>query len=190
MSDTIPGRGIPLGWRCSSLTSAQYARSSRLPAGRRAPGPVQAITFQGISMPLSTVLRIGAQLLQLAANRRAIITAVSVAHLAVAATAVGAQPTAPPASLSSLRALDLSLQELTKEVSLSVVQIFVTGYGPVGDASNGQTGVVIGPQHSSGSGVIIDAEGYIITNAHVVAGARRVQVVLPGRCRLGGRLAL
>ncbi len=31
-----------------------------------------------------------------------------------------------------------------------------------------------------GSGAVIDAGGYIITNAHVVSNARRVQVVLPG----------
>jgi serine protease Do len=31
----------------------------------------------------------------------------------------------------------------------------------------------------SSPGVVVDAQGYIVTNAHVVAGARRVQVVLP-----------
>ena len=36
-----------------------------------------------------------------------------------------------------------------------------------------------------GAGAIIDTDGYIVTNAHVVAGAQRVQVVLPC-CAWGG----
>ena len=37
----------------------------------------------------------------------------------------------------------------------------------------------MGRQRSVGSGFVIDAEGYILTNAHVVSGAQRVQIVLP-----------
>ena len=34
-------------------------------------------------------------------------------------------------------------------------------------------------ERSSGSGVIVDADGYIVTNAHVVENATRIEVDLP-----------
>ena len=43
----------------------------------------------------------------------------------------------------------------------------------------GDTNVVVGRQRSVGSGFVIDPDGYIMTNAHVVANAQRVQVLLP-----------
>ena len=62
---------------------------------------------------------------------------------------------------------------------MSVVQVLVTGYGPVDERTRGgETGLVIGRQRSIGSGAIIDPDGYIITNAHVVAGAKHIQIVL------------
>jgi serine protease Do len=140
---------------------------------------------------LSTSQLIGVQVPRLTGRRRFTIAAIGAVCLSVAVPAIGAQRTPPtPGSLSPLRALDASVQELTKQVALSVVQIFATGYGPVANRRDGQADVVIGPQHSSGSGVIIDTDGYIVTNAHVVAGARRVQVVLPGAAdSLEGSLA-
>ncbi len=85
----------------------------------------------------------------------------------------------PPAAASLLRDLSASVEELTTRVSGSVVQVLVTGYGAVDERSRGgETGLVIGRQRSIGSGAIIDPDGYIITNAHVLAGARHVQVVL------------
>ncbi len=38
---------------------------------------------------------------------------------------------------------------------------------------------MIGRQRAIGSGVIVDPDGYVVTNAHVVTGAQRVQVVVP-----------
>ena len=72
-----------------------------------------------------------------------------------------------------------SLDALTRKVWPSVVQILVSSYGPRNEGPPGSAGVVIGRQQSTGSGFVIDPEGYIITNAHVVNGARRVQIVLP-----------
>jgi serine protease Do len=79
-----------------------------------------------------------------------------------------------------LRALSASLEQLASQVSPSVVQVMVTGYGAVNPGGNGDIGIIVGRQRSVGSGVVISDDGYIVTNAHVVAGAQRVQVVLHG----------
>jgi serine protease Do len=86
----------------------------------------------------------------------------------------------PAAAHSPLRELSASLERLTNEVSPSVVQVTVTGYGQIGAPTAGDTGLIIGRQRTLGSGVIISEDGYIATNAHVVAGAQRVQVLLHG----------
>jgi serine protease Do len=81
-------------------------------------------------------------------------------------------------STEELRKTDQSVGALIRKVSPSVVQILVSGYGQVEESERGNTGIVIGRQRAIGSGFIIDPSGYIITNAHVVKGAQRVQVVL------------
>ncbi len=94
--------------------------------------------------------------------------------LALPGTAAAQAPAAAPA----LSDLSRSLQQLAAKVSPSVVQIFVTGYAPPDEEDQAATGE---PQleRSSGSGVIVDPDGYIVTNAHVVENATRIEVELP-----------
>jgi serine protease Do len=76
----------------------------------------------------------------------------------------------------TLRQFNASLVALTNRVSRAVVQIMVTGYGPAieeGDRYN------VSHQRRIGSGVIVDPEGYILTNVHVIEGAQRIRVSLP-----------
>ena len=75
--------------------------------------------------------------------------------------------------------LSQSIRELTARVSPAVVQIIVTGLGPAALASR-QPGLAA-RQYSGESGVILDPAGYLVTNAHVIEGARRIQVVLSDR---------
>lgn len=99
------------------------------------------------------------------------------AALHLASLALGAQDVR---RADSLRTLSDSIQSLTQSVRGSVVQVFSTGYSLGGDEaqSSGTTAGLVTRQSSSGSGVIVSADGYIITNNHVVQNARRVRVQL------------
>jgi serine protease Do len=77
-----------------------------------------------------------------------------------------------------LHGFNNSIRTLVTQVTPSVVQVMVTGYGPV-ESNRSTTSLILGKQQSIGSGVIVDSDGYIVTNAHVIRGAHRVQVNIP-----------
>ena len=84
----------------------------------------------------------------------------------------------PAATVAALGDLSRSLEDLSQKVSASVVQIFVTGYAPP-EEDDPHAAAQPTFERSSGSGVIVDADGYIVTNAHVVENATRLEVELP-----------
>src|ERR1700731_46358 len=82
-------------------------------------------------------------------------------------------------SANVLHQLNDSIEELVERVSPTVVQILVTGYGASEETQRGQTDLLVGRRRAIGSGVIVDPEGYIITNAHGVTGAQNIEVLVP-----------
>ena len=85
------------------------------------------------------------------------------------------------ASKDSLHQLSDSIEVLSQTVSPAVVQVFSTSCAVAeDDAVGGNTAIagLVTKQRSSGSGVILSADGYIVTNNHVVKNARRVRVQL------------
>ena len=77
----------------------------------------------------------------------------------------------------TLSAFSGEIRDLTARISPAVVQVYTSSFGAL-MGSVPQGAAVFGSQVATGSGVIVDPDGYIITNNHVVAGAKRVQVRL------------
>jgi len=97
--------------------------------------------------------------------------------VASCALAVHAQNGTKRNPVQALDQFSDSVQALAAKVSPSVVQISVTRFAPREEPGGGRTGLVLGREQVVGSGVIIDPEGYIITNAHVVSNALRIRVI-------------
>ena len=102
------------------------------------------------------------------------VTVIGVLAMSVAAcTSSGEPPTTMSDGNAGSNVVLTDVSELVKAVESSVVTVTLTQLQPdeLGDAMEVPAG--------AGTGVVIDEEGHVLTNAHVVAGARSVIVVGP-----------
>ncbi len=104
-----------------------------------------------------------------------------VLSLMLGVVSVAAQDVKPPAEpnpqkMDILKQLSASLEDVAQNSGRAVVQIFVRSYVP-GDTEE-TNGELLTAQNSSGSGIILTPDGYILTNSHVVKGAHTIKVQL------------
>jgi serine protease Do len=94
-----------------------------------------------------------------------------------ATSASAAKPPAKPnaSKMDVLRELSSSFEEISQHTGRAVVQIFVRSYVTAEDS---QTSDVLTAENSSGSGIIMSPDGYILTNAHVIKNAHTIKVQL------------
>ena len=83
-----------------------------------------------------------------------------------------------------LDAYSQTVTAVAEQVSPSVVRIEVQGAPPQGTEVRGEPGEPSG----SGSGFVMTPDGYLLTNSHVVSGAKRIQVTLQDGQHVPGQL--
>lgn len=84
------------------------------------------------------------------------------------------QSTSREGSTVTLKNLSAAVADVVKQVRPSVVQVRTIGYG----ATDGQEVGWVAARRGTGSGVILDSAGFIVTNAHVVRGTSHIEVWL------------
>src|ERR1700756_2202409 len=92
-------------------------------------------------------------------------------------TSVQAKLPIADTGLDPLHQVSASLEALSNRVSRGVVQIFSTGYKPDSERDH-RNADLLSRGVTSGSGIILASDGWIVTNAHLVQGGRRIRVQL------------
>lgn len=92
------------------------------------------------------------------------------------AVAQGTEKPAETKTPDALHELSAALESISQKAGRAVVQVFSTGFVINDEEESGETALLT-RQKSTGSGVIISENGYIVTNAHVVKG-RQIEVQL------------
>ena len=105
-----------------------------------------------------------------------LVFALAIASLMLQTTGAAAQ-TRPRVGSTSAE-LSSALEATTALVAPAVVELFTTSYTPANGLVPRTTDLVT-TERASGSGVIVDPEGFLVTNAHVVRGAQRLRVEIP-----------
>ena len=108
-------------------------------------------------------------------SRRLLTIAIGTLVLLTSASGAGAQPPTRPSALIDLTG---ALETTAQSASRAVVEVFTISYTPA-EGVVPRSADLVSTQRASGSGVVVDPQGFIITNAHVVRGAQRVRVELP-----------
>lgn len=90
-----------------------------------------------------------------------------------------------PEKMNVLRQLSTSFEEISQRSGRAVVQIFVRSY--VTSEASSNDGELLTAENSSGSGILMSSDGFILTNAHVVKNAHTVKVQLNVRTEAEAR---
>ena len=104
-----------------------------------------------------------------------ILSSIVAAALTLGVAPARAQSPAAGLTQGDLAQTSRQLEQLAARVGPAVVEIITLGYASE-DITDDEKGLLVAPSRGSGSGVILDSDGYIVTNAHVVENAHRIQV--------------